>query len=91
MGRWLVETLIRRCAPGFGSLAAADGTFVCSDFSTTAGGIASTAPNQFLARTAGGFYLYSSASLKSGVERTKIRIMVESQRPSGEERYRKRR
>ena len=35
---------------------------------TTAGGIASSAPNQFLARAAGGFYLYSSANLKSGVK-----------------------
>jgi hypothetical protein len=55
-------------AAGFGSLAANDGTFVWSDFSTTAGGITSSAPNQFLARAAGGFYLYSSASLKSGVK-----------------------
>ena len=44
-----------------------DGTFVWSDYSAVAG-ITSTAANQFLARAAGGFYLYSSANSKSGVK-----------------------
>jgi hypothetical protein len=53
-------------AAGNTSHATYDGTFVWSDFSVTSG-VTSTGPNQFLARAAGGFYLYSSASLKSGV------------------------
>lgn len=44
------------------------GTFVWSDNSANATVLGSTAANQFLARAAGGYFLYSSATLKSGVE-----------------------
>jgi hypothetical protein len=54
-------------AAGNTSHATYDGTFVWSDYSASSG-ITSTGPNQFLARAAGGFYLYSSATLKSGVK-----------------------
>jgi hypothetical protein len=54
-------------AAGNTSHATYDGTFVWSDYSATTG-VTSTASNQFLARAAGGFFLYSSANLKSGVK-----------------------
>ena len=53
-------------AAGNAAKATYNGTFVWSDDSA-ASGIASTSANQFLARAAGGFFLYSSANLKSGV------------------------
>jgi hypothetical protein len=54
-------------AAGTSSNAANAGTFVWSDDWTAATALSSTASNQFLARAAGGFYLYSSANLKAGV------------------------
>ena len=53
-------------AAGNAAKAAHNGTFVWSDYSAVAG-ITSSAVNQFLARAAGGFYLYSSATLSTGV------------------------
>jgi hypothetical protein len=55
-------------AAGNGSQALTNGSFVWSDDSRGATTLKSTAINQFLARAAGGFYLYSSANLKSGVK-----------------------
>jgi hypothetical protein len=54
-------------AAGNAAQATYNGTFVWSDYSAVAG-ITSTAPNQFLARAAGGFYLYSSPNLTTGVK-----------------------
>jgi hypothetical protein len=54
-------------AAGNAAQATYNGTFVWSDYSATAG-ITSGAPNEFLARAAGGFYLYSSANLSTGVK-----------------------
>jgi hypothetical protein len=54
-------------AAGNAAKATYNGTFVWSDYSAISG-ITSTAANQFLARAAGGFFLYSSANLKSGVK-----------------------
>jgi hypothetical protein len=54
-------------AAGTKADAAHNGTFVWSDNSGTAT-LASTAPYQFLARAAGGFYLYSSSTNASGVK-----------------------
>ena len=42
------------------------GSFVFADFSSTTPTMA-TAPNQFVSRAAGGYYLYSSGNLASGV------------------------
>jgi hypothetical protein len=53
-------------AAGLGSSAVTSGSFVWSDYSTNRG-LTSSAANQFLARAAGGFYLYSAADLNSGV------------------------
>jgi hypothetical protein len=62
-------------ARGFGSFAAGvdsqalnDGAFVWSDNASGAKVLSSTGSNQFLARASGGFYLYSSANLGSGVK-----------------------
>jgi hypothetical protein len=65
-GAYNAATGLDSFAAGNAAKATYDGTFVWSDYSATSG-IASTATNQFLARAAGGFYLYSSANLKSGV------------------------
>jgi len=54
-------------AAGTSSNAANTGTFVWSDDSAHAKVLASTAANQFLARAAGGYFLYSSANLSTGV------------------------
>lgn len=55
-------------AAGKSSMAATDGSFVWSDYSSNATTLTASQPDQFLARSAGGFYLYSSANLSSGVE-----------------------
>jgi hypothetical protein len=55
-------------AAGTRSQALQAGTFVWSDNSANATVLGSTAANEFLARASGGFFLYSSATLKSGVE-----------------------
>jgi hypothetical protein len=55
-------------AAGSGSQANSNGAFVWSDDSAGAKILKSTGVNQFLARAAGGFYLYSSANLGSGVK-----------------------
>jgi hypothetical protein len=55
-------------AAGTKSAAQNDGTFVWSDDASNAAVLGSTASNQFLARASGGFFLYSSAGLSSGVE-----------------------
>lgn len=54
-------------AAGTGSNASTAGTFVRSDDASGAKPMTSIATNQFLTRASGGFYLYSSASLKAGV------------------------
>jgi hypothetical protein len=55
-------------AAGDGSQAKHDGTFVWSDEATGAKTLASTASNQFLVRASGGYALYSSPRLNSGVK-----------------------
>jgi hypothetical protein len=55
-------------AAGTLSNAAHNGAFVWSDNSTSPKTLASSAQNQFLARAAGGFFLYSSAKLTTGVK-----------------------
>jgi len=54
-------------AAGNAAQAPYSGTFVWSDYSVPSG-ISATAANQFIARSAGGFYLYSSANLATGVK-----------------------
>jgi hypothetical protein len=55
-------------AAGTKSAAQNSGTFVWSDDASGATTLGSTAANQFLARASGGFFLYSSATLVSGVK-----------------------
>jgi hypothetical protein len=54
-------------AAGWQAKARHDGAFVWSDYSSTAV-VQSTAPDQFVARAAGGFSLYTDATSKSGVK-----------------------
>ena len=55
-------------AAGQSSKAPFSGDFVWSDFSSTSSGAAATGANQFLARASGGFYLYTSPNMTSGVK-----------------------
>ncbi len=54
-------------AAGTRSRATQSGTFVWSDGAGSAA-LSSTAPNQFLARASGGFYLFSNAAATAGVK-----------------------
>jgi hypothetical protein len=54
-------------AAGYTAQAAASGSFVWSDTSSTSVHVISTTADQFLARAAGGVYFYSNPSLTSGV------------------------
>jgi hypothetical protein len=54
-------------AAGYSSQALNDGSFVWSDYSPNGKTVSSSANNQFLARASGGFFLYSSPVLASGV------------------------
>ena len=49
-------------AAGYNSAAATDGAYVWSDYASGAAKLASTSPNQFLARASGGFSLWTNAA-----------------------------
>lgn len=54
-------------AAGYESHAVNDGSFVWTDYESSGNVVTSSANGQFLARASGGFFLYSSANLTSGV------------------------
>lgn len=61
-GAYNVASGIASFAAGYNSAAATDGAYVWSDYASGAAKLASTSPNQFLARASGGFSLWTNAA-----------------------------